>query len=253
MTVQNILLSSESFTHENWVYRDVSVGFSRLYYVIDGEAYYEENGRRVRFQPGHLYLTPVKRPFTLYENPSDKLLHTYAHITTLPAVESFTEIKVEDGTPLADAVALWRRHVHTDNAAYLSKAIELVLSCVNTKEDRHSTLARQARAYLDELEEPILDFAQMCRTLGYSREHVTRSFSSAYRTTPHQYFQAQRMNRALRQLMEGASVGATADAMGYATPYAFSKAFKKHFGLSPEPYLALLHQEPNRPTFEPYA
>ena len=54
MIVQNILLSAESYTHSNWVYRDVYVGFSRLYYAIDGEAYYEECGKRVRFQKGHL-------------------------------------------------------------------------------------------------------------------------------------------------------------------------------------------------------
>jgi hypothetical protein len=58
-----------------------------LYYIIDGEAYYEENGKAVRFKKGHLYLTPVKKCFTLYENPSDKLLHTYSHIIILPSME----------------------------------------------------------------------------------------------------------------------------------------------------------------------
>ena len=76
MIIQSLLLSNESYTHENWLYRDVSVGFSRLYYIIDGTAYYEENGVTHQLQPGYLYLTPVKKPFTLYEDPDHKLLHT---------------------------------------------------------------------------------------------------------------------------------------------------------------------------------
>ena len=94
MIVQNILLANKSYTYQNWFHKDICVGFSRLYYIIDGEAYYEEDGRRIRLKNGHLYLTPVKSPFTLSENPSDKLLHTYVHITTLPEVKELIEIPV---------------------------------------------------------------------------------------------------------------------------------------------------------------
>ena len=131
MMVQNILLSSESLTHDHWVFRDISVVFSRLYYIIDGEAYYEEGGQRIRLKKNHLYLTPVKTPFTLWENPKDKLFHTYSHITTLPAIDRFIEVEVKEGTPLYDAVALWRRYIHTESSAYLSKVIELILACLD--------------------------------------------------------------------------------------------------------------------------
>ena len=66
--------ASEAYTHDDWAYRDVSEGFSRLYYIIDGEGYYEEDGQVTRLKKGYLYLTPVKRVHSLYENPQDKLL-----------------------------------------------------------------------------------------------------------------------------------------------------------------------------------
>ena len=91
MIIQNLIMTNESYTHNNWFYKDVCVGFSRLYYILDGDAYYEENGRKNLLKKGHIYLTPVKKPFTLSENPQNKLLHTYAHITTLPTVKQFTE------------------------------------------------------------------------------------------------------------------------------------------------------------------
>lgn len=106
MVIQNILLAAETYTYDGWIWKDVCVGFSRLYYIIDGEGYYEEDGKAIRFKKNHLYLTPVKKCFTLYDNPQDKLLHTHCHITTLPAVERLLEVEVVEGTPLADAVAL---------------------------------------------------------------------------------------------------------------------------------------------------
>ena len=130
MIVQNISLANESYTTQNWFHRDICVGFSRLYYVIDGEAYYEENGQKTRLKQGHLYLTPVKKPFTLSENPDNKLLHTYAHITTLPAVNHLIEIPVVDGSPLADGVALWRKYTKTGDTELLLAVIQFILARV---------------------------------------------------------------------------------------------------------------------------
>ena len=87
MIINNLLLASESYTHTNWEFHNVNVRFSRLYYIIDGEAYYKENGQTVRFKKGHLYLTPVYTPFDLYENPSDKLtIACYNYKNTLDSI-----------------------------------------------------------------------------------------------------------------------------------------------------------------------
>ena len=134
MIIRNILLSSESYTYQNWVYKDVFVGFSRLYYVIDGEGYYEEDGNRVVLKKGHLYLTPVKKYFSLSEDPENKLLHTYVHIITVPAVDRFTEVEVTEGTLLFDAVQLWRKYIHADESALIG-VLQLGLSCLGQPQE----------------------------------------------------------------------------------------------------------------------
>ncbi len=240
MIVQNVLLSDEGYTHQNWVYRNVCVGFSRIYYVIDGEAYYEERGNKVRLKKGHLYLTPVKKPFDLYENPDDKLLHTYSHITTNPPVTSFTELCVKEGTPLFDAVTLWRKYIHTNSPPLLGNVLQFVLSCMEQHEPKSDTVAEQTKRYLDGLIDFSFDMNRLQKELAYSREHVTRSFAATYHTTPKQYVHLRRMNAALEGLLRGDSVKQVADRVGYASSYSFSKAFKKHFGLSPEKYLQTL-------------
>ena len=243
MIIRNILLSSESYTYPNWVYRDVFVGFSRLYFIIDGEGYYEENGKIFKFKKNHLYLTPVKKYFSLYDNPESKLLHTYAHITTLPTVTDFTEIEVKEGTPLADAVALWRKYVHTEDKELLSHIIGLILACINKSYKPTNALAEKTKSFIDTLETSSFDMETLSRKLGYTREHITRNFLSFYNTTPKKYFNLRRMDIALTKLLGGARVKETADYLGFSSPYSFSKAFKAHFGLSPEKYLEILKND----------
>jgi AraC-like DNA-binding protein len=235
ITFQSLLLASESYTHDNWVYQDICVGFSRLYYILEGEAYYEENGKKVQLKKGHLYLTPVKRRYTIYENPENKLLHTYAHIITKPAVLSFTEIEVKEGTLLHDAVMLYRKYIHEDENS-LASVIQLILSCIEGGH-KEQTVAEKAKEYLDGMDDFVLDMTAFSKEVGYSREHITRSFLSAYHVTPRQYFELGRMNAALLRLMEGKRVIEVSEEMRFSSPYAFSKAFKKHFGLSPTKYL----------------
>lgn len=245
MIIKSLLLASESYTHDNWVYNDVFVGFSRLYYIIDGEAYYEEDGKSVRFKKNHIYITPVKKRFSLYENPENKLLHTYAHIITLPAVNSFTEIEVVDGTPLADGVALWRKHINSGDTEVLTNIIQFVLSCLS-HDIGTMNVARKTKEFIDSYEGNDLNMMTLSNKLGYTREHITRAYSATYNITPKQYFNTRMMNIALQRLVAGARVNEVAGYLNYSSPYAFSKAFKNYFGLSPKNYLLTLKTSPEK-------
>lgn len=241
MMIKNLLHSYESYTHKNWVYKNVYVDFSRLYYIIDGEAYYVEGGEVRRFKKGFLYLTPVRKSFDLYENPENKLLHTYSHIVTFPPVTDFTEVEVIPDTPLYDAVMIWRKYIRSDDNELLSNIINLILSCID-RQKSDSKVCLKIKNHLDTLHRPALDMSEVSRELGYSREHITRSFSAAYHVTPTQYFTARKMNAALSELMSGKKISEVAEIMGYSSPYAFSKAFKKYFGLSPKNYLPTIEE-----------
>lgn len=219
------------------------MGFSRLYYIISGEAYYEEEGRIYPFKAGHLYLTPVKKPFSLYENPERKLLHTYAHIITVPSVDHFIEIPVKENTPLGDAVALWRKYAASENDGFLKSVISLLLSCIEKEFTQEHIAARMVKDHIDQKDDYSFDMRSLSAVVGYSREHITRSFLATYGMTPKQYFNLQRMRAALERLLAGDKVGDVAEELCYASPYSFSKAFKNHFGLSPQNYLHTLRSE----------
>jgi len=240
MIVQNAWCASECYTYPNWAYPDVCINFSRLYYIVDGEGYYEENGCKVRLKKNHLYLTPVEKKHSLMENAENKLFRTHTHIRTFPPVDRFTEIPVEEGTPLADAVALWRKHIHTKDGELLCGTVQLVLSCLGGSVRRGTSVAEQTKEYLDRMEPSFLNMKDLSGALGYSREHITRSFQAMYHVTPKQYFNQRVMNLALEQLLGGARVYEVAEGLNYSSAYAFSRAFKQRFGMSPEKYLRTL-------------
>ena len=245
MITQNLLHASESYTHKNWVYKNIFTGFSRMYYIIDGTAFYEEDGKKTELKKNHLYLTPVKRAFDLYDNPSDRLLHTYSHITTSPPITELIEIEVRKNTPLYDAVALWRKYIHSGDFELLTPIINLVLSMLNLQTKQKSSLADKTKEYIDRIQNYSFDTRRLCQELGYSREHIIRDFSAAYGITPKKYYNAIRMNAGLVHLISGKSVKETSILLNFSSPYAFSKAFKNHFGMSPEKYLPFLKEAQN--------
>ncbi len=82
----------------------------------------------------------------------------------------------------------------------------------------------------------ILDRDHVERVLAgmpYSREYFIRVFRAYTGYTPAQFQQVRRIERAKHLLQSGRSVKETADLLGYADPFYFSRLFKKRTGISP--------------------
>jgi len=74
---------------------------------------------------------------------------------------------------------------------------------------------------------------ELARQAGLSRSVFAERFTAMVGEPPMQYLALWRMQLASRLLVEGAQVSAAADAVGYASEAAFSRAFKKLLGQSP--------------------
>lgn len=85
-----------------------------------------------------------------------------------------------------------------------------------------------------------------------SRATLSRRFLAQVGEPPMAYLTRCRLARAADLLtQEGATVAAAARAVGYSTPFALSAAFKRHYGLSPRDYRALLDGGPGPPRRKP--
>jgi AraC family transcriptional regulator len=81
--------------------------------------------------------------------------------------------------------------------------------------------------------------AELAKSLGYSRHHFSRVFKRQTGQTPVEYRDEQRLRHACDLLWRTShKIKIIAQACGYDDPNYFSKAFRKHFGVSPLDYRA---------------
>lgn len=104
-------------------------------------------------------------------------------------------------------------------------------------------MAKQAKNYIDNLKDFNFSVEKLSKSVGYCKEHVNRKFFTAYGVTPKQYFQTIRMGVALDKILSGEKIVNVAEELKYSSPYALSKAFKNHYGLSPENYVLTLSKK----------
>ena len=74
---------------------------------------------------------------------------------------------------------------------------------------------------------------RMARTAGMSRSALAEVFSRVVGQSPAAYLSAWRIEIACRQLLAGRPVAWVADNLGYASPAAFSRAFRERKGCAP--------------------
>jgi len=94
-------------------------------------------------------------------------------------------------------------------------------------------LERALERLEDSAEEPSLDDLASASTL--SKFHLLRLFRSAFGCTPSAYWRARRLDRGRRLLKATSmSVAEIALALGYESASAFIRAFRRHFGTTPQ-------------------
>ena len=76
----------------------------------------------------------------------------------------------------------------------------------------------------------IADFA---KEAAISDFHFFRLFKTTFGLTPYQYILQKRLQKAYLDLKRGKSISDAAIECGFADVFSFSKAFKKHFGITP--------------------
>lgn len=81
-----------------------------------------------------------------------------------------------------------------------------------------------------------ISIAQIAQSLNLSHSHLSRLFKSKTGISIQEFLANTRISHAIELLKKGESVQSTAQQVGYADTFNFSKAFKRHTGLPPTSY-----------------
>ena len=94
--------------------------------------------------------------------------------------------------------------------------------------------------YLDLHFLEIRSLEELTARFGYTYSHICKLFKAAFGCTPSTYLNTKKLEYSVSLLKKRAKLGEIAETLGYSTPYNFSRAFKQHFGVSPQRFLASL-------------
>ena len=89
---------------------------------------------------------------------------------------------------------------------------------------------------LDDAPQMPITLAELARLSGMSRFQLLRGFAREVGTTPHAYLIQRRACRARRYLLAGRSPAEAAALSGFADQSHLTRAFKRHFGVTPARY-----------------
>ncbi len=100
-----------------------------------------------------------------------------------------------------------------------------------------NTYVNQAASFIRRNYYKQIRIADVAEYVGINRSYLTSSFQKILKTSPQKFLQNCRMTQAADLLKSTEdSITAIAHHVGYADPLAFSKIFKKEYGLSPRQY-----------------
>lgn len=137
---------------------------------------------------------------------------------------------------------------HADGVQLMTRELFLILlgaelARLTEKEDRGRFPYRLSRStlqlVLDHMEahlgskNSVPDLAKLARC---TPDHFIRLFREATSTTPHQYLIERRLQRAVQMLSDGERPSDVATGLGFYDASAFTRAFKRRFGVPPSKY-----------------
>ncbi|MBV9407005.1 MAG: helix-turn-helix transcriptional regulator [Acidobacteriaceae bacterium] len=83
-----------------------------------------------------------------------------------------------------------------------------------------------------------ISLAAVARAACLSPFHFHRGFTRAFQETPHSYLTGLRLAQARNMIARGTSVLDACVAVGFSSPSAFSRLFRKRFGYAPSQFKA---------------
>lgn len=232
-----------------WTVFNLRYGYHRLYYIVGGNAWYQDDERRVPLKEKHLYIFPSQsRRYSVTHDPRKPLRVLWVHFELHPdIVNELIEFNPAQDAQISLLVDLWMQSAALPQPGNeFSCIIMLMLHLLERKNQfvfADFCFAGIERYIADHLHEK-LTVAALADHYGYDRAYFSRRFKESYTISPGEYLKTLRMSRAANMLACGVRIEQICSRLGYADPKVFSRAFKAHYSVSPSEYIKSHKMQP---------
>lgn len=236
-----VIWNGYSICDEKWGMSHVKECFYRIYYVYGGEAYYSYQGNTFPLKKGCLYVFPVMKEYSLWQNNKKPLEVLWFHIGANVQLCQDVEEKAiaEDSAEGYLLSAMKKMSEHREDFQNLENTLHIFLAIVFKNKEFNALLENNRQKIVQYIDENIgkdLKVNHLAEHFAMERSYFTRKFKEWFYISPNQYIMQKKMHAAAIELSSGQSVRMSAHKVGYTDEKAFSRAFKSFMEISPSKY-----------------
>ncbi len=218
--------------------RDIEISTHYImHYIASGKGVFKKNGIPYPLSAGQLFISKPNEVFGFRADTEDPWHFIWVKFTgdfakkvdTLPTVLSI------DGSAFYNMVNCDPESNTVEE--YITAQLYLLFATLFAAEKRHDyvTIIKNYVRGRPSIDKITVDEVQ--QFLNLNRQYMSTMFKKATGMSIQQYIIKERMARAALLLEQSFPVTETAEHVGYASIYAFSKCFKKTYGVSPSTYI----------------
>lgn len=219
----------------------VAAGYSRVYYIESGEAFFKEGVHTIKLPVRSLHIFPASTPCMLFHNVNAPLNCVWFHMDFFPVrLLKLITIDVQEDRIAGLYISLIKEMFSAglsedESFSEVIEAFAVYLQKFCLPEE-NLPMADAVSFIRDNYKDKDLNVNTISIHFGYTTEHFIRTFTKALGITPYKYLLNMRMYEARRLLLENHTVSETAEAVGYENARSFSHAFTKKFDITPNEY-----------------
>ena len=225
---------------ETWELNEaVPTGYSRIYYVLEGDVTYEAADGRQPLKPGYLYALPSTIPYHVWRNKAKEFACTYLHVDfSRYRVSSLIELPVEGDSCLSSFIATVSAAIREERIELLEQLAEAFSFFLKHCDGfiQNSQMLTQVQKHIVRHISDDLTIEGLSSLFNYHPNYFIRLFRRETGYTPYQYIVQQRMQYAVTQLNKGLPNEEVCYACGYTDSSTFTRAFRKYYGVAPQKY-----------------
>jgi len=233
-------------SNDTWTLNVIS---NRLYYCIDGEAYYTHNNEQHYFKPGYVYLIPADFDYHPAFNLEKGFYHTYYDfLTTIPLkISEPLEINIAE-IPYLHHAFLAVTEIFSNSAEiqydiasnkYIQDTFFFIMQILSEKFDLENPIDERIQTvirYIQKNYTSEISINELASLLHLDMNYFIKLFKRNTNITPQKYIKNYKLSKSVALLMDGMKISDVAEIVGYSSIYAYSSAFKKVYNISPKKY-----------------
>lgn len=222
-------------------------------FVAEGSGWVKLNGKEHALRPGITFAYGPEVSHEIRNDPAHPMLKYYvdfvgreaAKLLNATLLGAWTPAQIAAPQEVVEIFEGMQRDALAEGSAgpdLCAAHLRLLLLKVAQRgvppraaEPRAMTSYQRARRYMEQHFATLKTAEDVARGCHMTPVHLSRIFRRFGRTSPYQFLTRLKMNHAAELLVEsGLLVKETAERLGYANQFQFSRAFKRVYGLAPD-------------------